>query len=60
MRDRSFRLDTVAEVEDQPAGGVVRQDVVDSAIKGIATGNQHQRIEIALNRDAALNLVADE
>ena len=29
MRDRGFRLDAVAEVEDQPAGGEVRQHVVD-------------------------------
>ena len=60
MRDRGFRLDAVAEVEDQTAGGEIRQHVVDGAIQRSAARDQYQRIEIALHRDAALNLVADQ
>ena len=60
MRDRRFRLNAVAEIEDQPAAGEIRQHVVDGAIQRRAAGDQHQRIEIALHRDAVLHLVADQ
>ena len=33
MRDRGFRQDAVAEVEDQPAARVIRQHVVDGAVE---------------------------
>src|SRR5882724_7367262 len=55
MRDRGFRLDAVPEVEDQPAGGVILQHVVDGAIERGTAGDQRQGIEIALNRDAVLH-----
>src|SRR5882724_786527 len=58
MRDRGFRLNAVAEVEDQPAAGVVRQHVVDGAIERGAAGDQGERIEIALNGDTALHALA--
>ena len=60
MRDRGFRLDAVAEVEDQPAAGEIRQHVVDRAIERSAAGDQRQRIEIALNGDAVLHALADQ
>src|ERR1700738_1555870 len=49
MRDRGFRQNAVAEVEDQPPGGEIRKHVVDRAIERSTTGDQRQRIEIALN-----------
>src|ERR1700731_681561 len=54
MRDRGFRQDTVAEVEDQPAAGEIRKHVIDRLIERRATRDQRQRIEIALNGDATL------
>ena len=60
MRDRGFRLDAVAEIEDQPALRVIRQHVVDRAIERGAAGDQRQRIEIALHRDAVLHALADQ
>ena len=59
MRDWRFRLNAVAEVENQPASGKIRQHVIDRAIERRTTGDQHQRIEIALNGDAALDFVPD-
>ena len=35
MRDRGFRLDAVAEVENQPAPRVIRQHVVDGAVERV-------------------------
>src|ERR1700722_15010644 len=48
MGDRGFRLDAVAEVEDQPALAVIRQHVIDRLVERVAAGDQGQRIEIAL------------
>ena len=36
MGDRGFRQDAVAEVEDQPAGRVICQHVIDRSIEGDA------------------------
>ena len=33
MRDRGFRLDAVAEIEDQPAPAVIRQHIVHRAVE---------------------------
>src|ERR1700693_2529067 len=60
MRDRSFRLDAVAEVEDQPALCVVRKHVIDRLIECGAAGDQRQGIEIALDGDAVLHAFADQ
>ena len=60
MRDRGLRLDTVAEIEDQPSPGVIFQHVVDGTIKRRAARDQHQRIEIALHGDAVLHALADQ
>ncbi len=60
MRDRGFRLNAVAEIEDQPAAGVIRQHIIDRSIERGTTCDQHQRIEIALYRDTALNFLADQ
>ena len=60
MRDRGFRQDAVTEIEDQPAFRVIRQHVVDRAIERGASGNQHQRIEIALHGDLVLHPLANE
>ena len=60
MRDRGFGQDAVAEVEDQPAGRVICKHVVDRRIERRATGDQRQRIEIALNGYAALHPLADQ
>ena len=60
MRDRGFRLNAVAEVEDQPAAGVICQHVVDRAVERRAAGDQRQRIEIALHGDAVLHALADQ
>src|SRR4051794_35982283 len=60
MRDRGFRLDAVAEVENQSAASVVRQHVVDGTVERRTARNQRQRIEIALHRDAVLNALADQ
>src|SRR5665213_2202696 len=60
MRDRGFRLDTVAEIEDQPAFGVIRQHVVDRPVERSAAGDQRQRVEIALDRHAVLHVLADQ
>src|ERR1700724_4092352 len=60
MRDRGFRLDAVAEVEDQPAAGVIRKHVVDRLIQRRAAGDQRQRIEIALDGDTVLHPFADK
>ena len=57
--DRRFRLDAVAEIEDQSAGGIVFQHVVDSAIECRATGDQRQRIEITLQCNTILYALAD-
>ena len=35
MRDRGFRLDAVAEVENQPATSVIRQYVIDRAVDDV-------------------------
>ena len=60
MRDRGFRLNAVAEIEDQPAAGVIRQHIIDRSIERGATCDQHQRIEIALYRDTVLNFLSDQ
>src|ERR1700694_4403117 len=59
VSNRGFRLDAVAEIEDQTAFGVVRQHVVDRGIERGAAGDQHQRIEIALNGDVVLHAFTD-
>ena len=48
------------EVENQPAGRVIRQHVVDRGIERRAAGDQCQRIEIALDGDAVLHPLADQ
>ena len=53
--DRGFWLYAVAEIEDEATAGEIRQHVVNRAVQRLATGNQHQRIEIALHRHAALH-----
>ena len=60
MGDRGFRLDAVAEIEDQPALRVIGQHIVDGAVERGAAGDQRQRIEIALHRDQALHALADQ
>ncbi len=60
MGDRCLRLDAVAEIEDEPPLRKIRQRVVDRAVERGAACDQHQRIEIALNRNLALHALADE
>src|SRR3954463_7255595 len=60
MGDRGLRLDAMTEVEDQPAGGVIRQHVVYRAIERRAAGDQRQRIKVALHRNAVLHAFADQ
>ena len=44
MRDRGFRLDAVAEVEDQPSLGVIRQHVVDGTVECGAASDQRLKV----------------
>jgi hypothetical protein len=60
MRDRGFRQDAVAEIEDQPSFRVVRQHIVDRAIERRAARDQRQRIEIALHGSFGLHPLADQ
>src|SRR5260370_684061 len=60
MRDRRFRLDAVAEVEDQPAAGVICKHVVDRLVQRGAAGDQRQWIEIALDGHNVLYPRADQ
>ena len=60
MRDRGFRGDAVAEVEDEPSLREVRQHVVDGAVERGTAGDQGERIEIALDGDPALHAFADQ
>ena len=42
MGDRGFRLDAVAEIEDQPPLGVIRQHVIDGAVERRAGSIDHR------------------
>ncbi len=55
MRDRGFRLDAVAKVEDQSPSAGIRQHVINSAIQRVTARDQYQWVEIALHRNARLN-----
>src|SRR5690349_8442209 len=57
--DRRFRLDAVAEIEDQSALAVARQYIIYRAIECRAARDQRQRIEIALHRHLALHGLPD-
>ena len=58
MRDRRFRQNAVAEIENKRPAGEGLQHRIDAAIERRAAGEQRQRIEIALHRHAALDLLA--
>src|SRR4030081_1139064 len=60
MRDRCFRQNAVAEVEDQRTLAVIFQDIVHRAIERRAAGEQRERIEVALHGDTALDALAHE
>src|SRR5579872_7439868 len=60
MRDRGFRQNAMAEIEDEAATGVILQDIVDRAIERRAARDQRQGIEVTLNGDTILNMGADQ
>ena len=60
MRNRRFGLDSMTEVEDQAPARVIFQNVIDRTIQCSAACDQHQRIEIALNCNAALHAFLDQ
>src|SRR5262245_9842242 len=60
MGDRRLRHDAVAEVEDERPARKGFQHLIDRTIKCLTAGDQHKRIEIALHRHAALDLLTRE
>src|SRR4051794_1111748 len=58
MRDRGFRQDAVAQIEDEGFCGERLEHLVDRAIERAAAGQQGERIEIALHRPTGLDAVA--
>ena len=58
MGDRRFRHDAMAEIEDERPARERLQNRVNGAIERRPAGDQHQRIEIALHRHAALHPLA--
>src|SRR4051812_44569586 len=57
MRNRSLRHNAVAEIEDKRAARECFEDLINRAVKRRATGDKHERIEIALHRNARLDLI---
>src|SRR5690348_4780803 len=60
MRNRRLRQNAVAEIEDKGAAGKRLACLVHRPIKRSTAGEKRQRIEIALHRYPALDLVARE
>src|ERR1700726_2872001 len=60
MGDRRVRQDAVAKVENKRMSPERFEDGVDRMIECCPTGEQHQRIKIALNGAQRLNVVARE
>src|ERR1700726_636405 len=58
MGDGRVRQDAVAKVENKRALPERFEDSVDRMIERCSAGEQHQRIEIALNGTQRLNLIA--
>src|SRR5689334_4529642 len=58
MRDRCIRQHAMTEVEDKRSGFEICQYAIDRTIKRLAADQKRHRIEIALNRSAALHLLA--
>ena len=48
MRDRGFRHDAVAEIEDVRASAHRRKNRVDAALQRLAAGDEGERVEVAL------------
>src|SRR5436853_5435458 len=59
MRDRGFRLDAMAQIENQAAAGEICKHVVDRLVERGAARDQRQRIEISLHRDPVLHTFSD-
>src|SRR5580704_14980947 len=57
MRDGRVRQDAVAKVEDERVTSERFEDDIDRMIERRSAGEQHQRIEIALNGPQRLNVV---
>jgi hypothetical protein len=60
MGDRRFRQDAVAEIENERSSRQCLEDRIDRAVERHTSGEKRQRIEIALDRPARLNLIARE
>src|ERR1700692_494631 len=60
MGDGRVRQDAVAKIENERASPEHFEDGVDRMIERCPTGEQHQRIEIALNGTQRLNVVPRE
>src|SRR5690606_33914850 len=58
MRNRGIRRDAVAEIENKRSRRKCLEHRVDRGIERLPAGDQHQRIEVALHGDAALDALA--
>src|SRR5262249_43201557 len=58
MRDRRLGKDPMAEIEDEGAVGEGLEHGVDRAIERRPAGQERERIEVALNGDATLDMLA--